>query len=236
MSHTEKINNQFEELLNNEGKKIYTKREDLKKIFKSLYGINYITNRIELRSIFKENNDYFNVAFSNILEAYYLEIKGYSKASLLTLRVALENMIKSIIYIMENGDSSSINSRVYNENKVTLDKLILGINNIFWQNQMKSLNGKCESQYGRLSGVSHALLDIHKTQAISFFKEIEMKNRAFSEKAIAELDELSANMFQICIILSRNSFKHWDSIELNNILRIKFGKRKARSYLKALKE
>lgn len=67
----------------------------IKDIFNKIYAINYLSKRIEVRNNFK--NDYYDVCFSCLLEAFSLIIKNYPRAASLVLRSCIENYQKFII-------------------------------------------------------------------------------------------------------------------------------------------
>ena len=211
--------------------------EELKKIFMKIYAINYLSNRIELREKF--DNDYYNVCFSCLLEAFSLIIKNYSRASLLVLRSCIENYIKYIIGSHNNGELNPylIDDRSFSTNKATLDKVI----NNNYKNRLKekglNLNTKLQEKYSSLSGLSHSLVPQSRDNTFKYFSDLLTLNESMVNDVLNELSEISKYIFIFQTIICKESLKLWDSNELYKLFRLAIGKeRTTNKYISILKE
>ncbi|MCC0658303.1 hypothetical protein IC175_17240 [Clostridioides sp. ES-S-0123-01] len=232
------MNNQFNNIL-----KIMTNtgisdvyESELRNIFSSIYSINYLKNKIELRHFFE--TQYFDITFSCLLESFSLLLNNYQRGALLVLRSSLENFIKHIIqeYNQLLSEEYKINDRSYTANKVELEKIIK--NNSKWslKNESRSLNSRMENSYKKLSALSHSLTSESKNNILNYFSDINVVNDDNIRFAINNTIEVLQSIFSFSIIICESSFKYWDSYELNKILKLVFGDRKSQTYIRNIKE
>ncbi|WP_049042632.1 hypothetical protein [Clostridium sporogenes] len=233
------IDEQLQECLNknsiNEIEKIYI--DELREIFECIYMINYFSNRIELKSKF--DSKYFNISMSCLIEAFDLLINNYSRGSSLVLRSALENFIKHVIqvYLIETGDVAyKINDRSYNANKITLDK----ISDKYIKEQLviksKSINSRMETEYKKLSGISHSLVAESENNTLKYFEDLDKMNKQNILLVIEHFINVAQCFFSFSLIMCEKSFKNWDSNELKQILKVVFGSSQTKTYLRKIKQ
>lgn len=235
--YNEDIMRQFETICDTFPTKIVIDeyKDDLKKIFSKIYAINYLKNKIETKKFF--STEYFKIVYSCLLESYALLLNNYLRGSSLVLRSSLENFIKHIIETINNlyAKNYNINDRVYVENKVTLGKII---NNTI-KEELKiyadSINSRMESQYGRLSGLSHSLTVQSRGNTVDYFFYLNKIDQSNMELVINEFDLILNSIFELSVIICEPSLKNWDSFELEKILGIVFGKRKSKTYKEKIK-
>ncbi|WP_039652370.1 hypothetical protein [Clostridium tyrobutyricum] len=237
MSYSEDAIKQFKLILNQYGntniKEIY--RDNLMKVFCTIYAINYLSNRIDLQNFF--NSNYYKISFSCLLESFSLILNNYPRGTSLVLRSSLENFIKHLIETSNNinGKQYSIHDRSYSRNKKTMEEVINNEYVSSLKEKSISLNSQMETQYKRLSGLSHSLTIESKNNIVKYFSDIAVLNKdnldTVFEKLFAVLDQI----FSFCIIICQPSLKEWDSHELGKILKMTFGARKTESFKKMLK-
>lgn len=219
---------------NKEIEKVYIK--ELRKIFKCIYMINYLSNRIELKRNFQSK--YFKVSISCLIEAFDLLINNYARGSSLVLRSALENFIKHILmfYIdIENEYGYEINDRSYTANKTTLDKIIKISIKECLRGKSNSVNSKMETEYKKLSGLSHSLVAESENNTLKYFKDLEKVNCENISLVIEHFIEVVHSIYAFIIIMNEKSFKNWDYHELKSVLRTIFGSSQTKTYLNKLK-
>lgn len=237
MSHYEDAIKQLELILNNRVNKdikiLYEK--ELKKTFLGIYAINYLSNRIEINNFFISS--YYDVTFSCLLESFSLITNNYPRGSSLVLRSGLENFLKYIIETLNNINKSNyiINDRSYSENKKTLETIINDKYILSLKEQSISLNSKMETQYKKLSALSHSLVPESKNNTINYFSEIDVVSKSNLDIVFENFLSIVNQMFSFCIIICQSSLKSWDSIDLEKILRMVFGKHRTLCFLTMLK-
>lgn len=211
-------------------------RDELREIFECIYMLNYLSNRIELRRNFESK--YFNVSLSCLIEAFQLLINNYSRGSSLVLRSALENFIKHILkfYISNQEECGlEINDRSYTENKITLDKII----NSYIKRELtakgKSINSKMETEYKKLSGLSHSLVAESQNNTLKYFNDLEKVNDDNISLVITHFINVAKYIYSFGIIINEKSFRNWDYSDLKEVLRTVFGSSQTKTYLKNLK-
>lgn len=238
MSYYEDAIEQLQLIFKNKGneniKTVYGAK--LEKIFLGIYAINYLSNRIEIESLFISN--YYNVSFSCLLESFSVIINNYPRGSSLVLRSGLENFIKYIIETLNSiyNVNHIIHDRSYTANKKTLetivkDKFII----ISLKQQSISLNSKMETQYKILSALSHSLIPESKNNTMNYFSEVDVLNVSNLNIVFEQFSNIVYQMFSFCLIICQPSLKSWDSTDLEKILRIVYNKRKTLSFLTMLK-
>lgn len=215
-------------------------KDDIINIFYSIYELNYICNRIEVRKFYDSN--YFNVSFSCLLESFSLVLDNYPRGAALVMRSSLENFLKYIIEFYnkyESCEEFSIDDRKYTCNKVTLTEIIGKIYNMGEiseqvKSECLSLNGKMESIYKKLSGISHSLVPENRN-TISYFDEIRNVKENYIQIIIGNLNDIANIFISFTLILGIKSFKNWNSDDLREVIGISFGKKKSNTYIKMLK-
>lgn len=231
-------NKQFNSILNTMvSKEIISKYEpELKKVFSTIYCINYLKNRTELERFFK--TQYFDITFSCLLELFSLLLNNYPRGALLVLRSSLENFIKHIIqeYNQLLSKEYKINDRSYTVNKTELEKIIKNNSKESLKNESITLNSKMETSYKKLSGLSHSLTLESKNNILNYFSDINVVNDDNIIFAINHTKDVSQSILSFSVILCESSFKYWDSCELKKILRLAFGERKSQTYIRNIKK
>ncbi|QIW51735.1 hypothetical protein [Pseudolactococcus raffinolactis] len=195
-------------------------------IFKRIYVINLLKNRVELNTIFDEN---FEESFSLLLETTFSLFSGQYRASLLLLRTTLESVLK-FITIKEREFIKSKNPLVTFEKidyrfSDTKRKLLNDIgNNIYRYPDYSQTIEKSVTYYKNLSSVVHS---VNKKKLLSFSSfYLDLQDETLVEKEYffkLHTDTLN-NIFTLLFFLSRKKFKNWDTYDLQNILKVMFKK------------
>lgn len=210
----------------------------IKDIFNKIYAINYLSKRIEVRNNFK--NDYYDVCFSCLLEAFSLIIKNYPRGASLVLRSCIENYQKFIIEyhnINKLFNIYSIDDRSYSANKATLDKVIKFSYKDKLQEKGLSLNTKLQEKYSRLSGLSHSLVPESRNNTLKYFSDLSILNVEMVNKVLEELSEISTHIFIFQTIICKDSLKLWDRNELSKLFRLVIRRKTtAENHISILKE
>lgn len=237
MSYYEDAVKQLDSILSKNGneniKTLYSK--ELKSIFLKIYAINFISNRVEFSELFKSN--YYSVSFSCLLESFSLILNNYPRGSALVLRSSLENFIKYIIDQYDSIDEPKylVNDRSYTENKKTLEVVINNECNTSFKEMGHSLNSKMETQYRKLSALSHSLIPESKNNTIQYLSQIDNINIDNLNIVIEKFVNITDNIFSFCIILCSFSLKEWETDTLEKIFRLAFGKNKTKKVLNLVK-
>lgn len=233
MNYKEDLNIQFSSVLNKYNCKVKNcYNNEINKIFSSLYAMNYISNRVEVRHLF--DSEYYNLSFSCVIESFSLILDNYPRGSALVLRSAIENFSKFIIQKSQNN-KWTINDRLYNPNKKTIDNIIKCEYDKSVKEISISLNSTMENLYGKLSGISHSLVSESQTNRLNYFSDINAIKPEIIKSAIERIDKSIAAIFTYCLIICKPSLEKWDSYELTLIFELAFGKKKTKSYLSMLK-
>lgn len=232
------IEEQLELCLNqnsiNEIKEKY--RCELREIFECIYMLNYLANRIEIRRNF--SSKYFNISISCLMEAFSLLINNYSRGASLVLRSALENFIKHILKVYIDNETINdieINDRSYTVNKTTLDKVINNYVKNELKSKAKSINSKMETEYKKLSGLSHSLVTESENNVFKYFEDLKKVNDSNILLVLDHFTNISKCLYSFGIIINEKSFKEWEYNDLKEILSIVFGSSQTKTYLKNLK-
>lgn len=207
--------------------------DDLKKIFLSIYALNYIANRVELKSIFQST--YFKISFSCLLETFALILNNYPRAAALVLRSSLENFLKFIIESYKD-EKYKINDRVYSENKKTLELIIKEKYDGKLKNECIKINSRMEATYKELSGISHSLTPESINNIIKYFTEFNDIKSEIIKKVLDYFNIIIRDMFTFSLIISENSLKLWDSKNLGNIIKLSFGSKRTKTLIELIKE
>lgn len=233
MSYYEDATSQLRLILNDNGNRqiISLYKHEIEKSFCGIYIINYISKRIEFREIF--SSDFFNVSFSCLIESFSLIINNYPRGASLVLRSGLENFIKFIIAASNND--AQINDRSYTGNKGTLDRIIKARYADTLMLEGLRLNSKMETEYSKLSALSHSLTPESISSAIDYFSDINIVNENYVDLVFERMLRVINQMFSFCIIICQPSFKVWDSSDLERIFRMAFGQRKTQTFLRLVK-
>lgn len=241
MNYIEDAKNQFNNICKDYPNKVVNiYKDEIIKIFYSIYELNYLCNRIELRKFY--NSNYFDVSFSCLLESFSLILDNYPRGATLVMRSSLENFLKYIIeFYNKYGkfEEFYIDDRKYTCNKVTLNNIIEKMNSIGKiSNEVKSecisLNGKMEMFYKKFSGISHSLVPENRN-TISYFDEIRMIKENHIKTIIDNLKEIVNIFVSFALILGIESFKNWNLEDLREVVEISFGKKKTKTYIKLIK-
>lgn len=231
------IENQFNIILNNSYTDIVKNefKPELYDIFKHIYLINFLKNRIELERFF--DSDYMNVSMSCMIESFSLILNNYPRGSSLVLRSSLENFLKHLIskHNILKETSFAVNDRNYTANKITFDTMISEHFKEVFKVQCKSINSKMESHYKKLSGISHSLVVESRNNLLAFFSDLNTIDSNNVSQVLGVFNKLVICIVENIFILCEPSLKQWERIELEKILLIVFGNRKTQSYLNNIK-
>ncbi|WP_434565170.1 hypothetical protein PQ689_03395 [Thermoanaerobacterium thermosaccharolyticum] len=235
MRYHEDALKQFENILRqfNYQKDKDSNYDDLKKIFFSIYALNYIANRVELKNIFQST--YFKISFSCLLETFALILNNYPRAAALVLRSGLENFLKFIIESYKDK-KYKINDKVYSENKKTLELIIKEKYDGKLKKECITINSRMETKYKNLSGVSHSLTPESINNIKKYFAELNDIESEIIKNVLEYFDIIIGDMFTFSLIISENSLKLWDSKELENIINLAFGSKRTKTLINIIKE
>lgn len=231
------IENQFKIILTNSYTNIVIDEfeNELFNIFKHIYLINFLKNRIELGRFF--DTEYMNISISCIIESFSLLLNNYPRGSSLVLRSSLENFLKHLIskhnfFIEVNY---TISDRNYTANKLTFETIIDRHFKEVFKSDGKSLNSKMESSYKKLSGISHSLVTESKNNLLIYFSDLCVINPNNISQVIDIYNKIIICIVENILILCEPSLKCWELMEVQKLLRIVFGSRKTKSYLDKIK-
>ena len=206
--------------------------KEIEKIFKNIYAINYLKNRIELYDFVQ--TEYFNITFSCLLESFALLLDNHSRGACLVLRSAIENYIKHIIESANNNYNFCyvINDRIYTQNHNTLlnnsDELF---SNDFIE-ESESIISKLETHYKKLSGISHSLTEESKKNMCTYFSDLDNTTNLIG--VINRFLDITDNIFTLMLISCEPSLRKWVASDINNILKIVYGARRRKKFIKRL--
>lgn len=201
-------------------------------LFKSVYAVNYLSSRIEVRQVF--NNDFYKVTLSCIKESFMLYKDNYIRASSLVLRSAIENYIKFLLKL----NQLPINNRIYAEN-YNLYKSFLSSSlddKVNTKKSLLNLNDKLLSFYKRLSGLSHSLTQESKEFTVNFLEEIQN----VTVKSQCDFLDIFAKFLNIVqqfdLFICTFSLKNWTTEHLNDLLKLTMGNKRKDRFFNLIKE
>lgn len=210
-------------------------KDELYIIFKHIYLINFLKNRIELEKFFE--SEYMNISMSCIIESFSLIINNYPRGSSLVLRSSLENFLKHLIlkHSSLKEITPNVNDRNYTANKNTYDNIINNHFKDIFKFESKGINSKMESHYKKLSGISHSLVTESRNNLLMFFSDLDNVDSNNISHVLDLFSKIVVCIVENLVILCEPSLKHWEYKELEKLLLIVFGTRKTKTYLTNIK-
>lgn len=188
-------------------------------IYSKIYYLIYISRRFETKNFILSN--YYNVSLTFLIEGYISLVRNLPNGSLLLLRPAIENFLKSIM----ETKNLYINERSYGENHtLLLEKLQ---DSSFIVKQKRGIVEELGRQYGKISGLSHSATRKNNFNIYQYFSDsIENENSIKDAELIWDkvLDSICLYATYRC----SETYKKWEYWELADLLEIPFSKNKSR--------
>ncbi|MGL9771527.1 hypothetical protein [Enterococcus sp. DIV0996a] len=215
-------------------------QDDMKRVFKKIYIINLLKNRVELSKVLDEE---FNMTFSLLLEASYSLYIGQCRGSLLLLRSSLESALQFVTrkerkWIIDTFGNRKEFDKLDYRFVETKKKLENDISSYLPREEYKDYYLTIEravSYYKKLCEVVHSTKTAIPIQISSYYSNLEentlIDKKKFFELFINSLDVL----FTLIYFLLRENFKKWDTYDLINILKITYRDKKLEKYLSYMK-
>lgn len=243
MNYTYISSKDFDEFLKLDGisqEVIDSNHSLLKKIFKYVYVINVLKNRVETKDFF---NHEFEFIFSLLIESLHALSTGQTRASLLLLRSALEstvkfslnkerNYLKSINPTIEFVDANKNFSKTVSNYESDIQ--LLSSNEIFpdYTNSIQRIY----HQYSELSAVTHSNTKRIPLAINSYLADIK-KGLILDQASYTDTYNKTLNIiFELLIYCGRFPISRIDSFQLQSIFKVVFRDKKATKMCQLLKK
>jgi len=184
----------------------------------SIISLNIHTGRPEFSNVY-QNNEYYCLFFSNLLEAFHQFSLGYMKNTIFLLRAAVEDFSK----FLASHWGLSINASSFKKNINAIEKFFKADKTVKITHSDQQLLTKhyfCNLQnlYSVLSQTTHSLkLGVTYLNFIQALDEISKK---YMDSIFENFQAFLNNIHSITIILSSFSFLRWDTQQLTYLLEI----------------
>lgn len=217
-------------------KQLYVQKVDYENkqieiIYRNLFSINYLSTRLELKKYF--DSVYFRLMKSCLIEAFQLSLNGYYKGASYVYRSSIENYFKYSLLVAGNGEIE-LNDRVFTVNKKKFTELVEDNYPEEFKRKVVSNISKLEKIYKGASGLSHSLTEDNQKSIISYFSDIG-KNMSLKKKVFLDLEIITTCISRDIIPILIESYKKWDSDELDELFSFMYANKEKDRYLKIIK-